>query len=243
MPRFGYSVRHKAAPTGNQAEASFGVLMKTAVLFLALCATLAGVVAADRGTSIEGPRLLFREDWKETPPATLITQDHVANPDLILICRGPAEAKLRKSHHDKPADDPYYVWSGEADATWALSLRQRTQLMDLSGPAKVRWRAKQSGFRQLRVIVRLADGRWLVSDQSDDASDDWRLREFDLGQIRWRTLDIEKVVEGKWEPNPDLRRVEEIGCTDLMPGGRTQASSRLDWIEVHGRPIPRTNEP
>lgn len=213
--------------------------MKTAVLILVLFGTLAGVLAANGGNTSEGPRLLFREDWKETPPATPITQEHVANPDLILTRHGPAEAKLRKSHHDKPADDPYYLWSGEADATWAISLRHRTLSMDLSGPAKVRWRAKQSGFRQLRVIVRLADGRWLVSDQFDDASEDWRVREFDLGQVRWRTLDIEKVVEGRWEPNPDLRRVEEIGCTDLMPGGRTAASSRLDWIEVYGRAIPR----
>src|SRR6185369_10522268 len=158
--------------------------------------------------------LLFREDWKEIPPVTPVTQEHVANPDLILTRRGPGEAKIRKSHHDKPADDPFYIWSGEAEATWAISLRHRTAQLDLSGAAKVRWRAKQSGFRQLRIIVRLADGKWLVSDQSDDASDDWRIREFNLPQIKWRVLDIEKVAEGKWEPKPDLSRVDEIGCTD-----------------------------
>jgi len=50
---------------------------------------------------------------------------------------------------------------------------------------------------------------------------------------------MKTIVEGKWEPNPDLSRVEEIGCTDLMVGGRTPASSRLDWIEIHGHPVPR----
>ena len=50
---------------------------------------------------------------------------------------------------------------------------------------------------------------------------------------------IAKVTEGKWAPNPDLSKVEEIGWTDLMPGGGTPASSRLDWIEVYARAVPR----
>jgi hypothetical protein len=28
--------------------------------------------------------------------------------------------------------------------------------------------------------------------------------------------------------------VEEVGFTDLMPGGISAACSRLDWIEVYG---------
>jgi hypothetical protein len=38
---------------------------------------------------------------------------------------------------------------------------------------------------------------------------------------------------------PDLSNVEEIGFTDLMAGGQSKACSRLDWIEVHGRPVAR----
>jgi hypothetical protein len=185
------------------------------------------------------PGLLFREDWKETPAATPVTQEHVAHPDLILTRHGPGEAGIRKSNHDRPADDPFYIWSGNAEANWAISLRHRTSLIDLTGQSKIRWRAKQSGFRQLRIIVKLAGGGWLVSDQFDDESTDWRIREFNIADIRWRQLNIEKVTEGRWEPNPDLRRIEEIGCTDLMPGGRTAASSRLDWIEVYARAVPR----
>src|SRR5687767_5105921 len=99
------------------------------------------------------PGLLFREDWKEIPAVTPVTQDHVSHPDLVLTRHGPGEAKIRKSHHDRPADDPFYVWSGEADANWAISLRHKRVLMDLTGNAKVRWRAKQTGFRQLRIIL------------------------------------------------------------------------------------------
>lgn len=60
------------------------------------------------------------------------------------------------------------------------------------------------------------------------------MREVDLASVRWRALDMDKVVEGAWVDDVDLQRVFEIGFTDLMPGGRSPASSRVDWIEVHG---------
>ena len=211
--------------------------MKTFIFFLFAAGLTSRFIAAEEAASRAG--LLFREDWRENPAVTPVTQEHVANPDLIMTRHGPGEAKIRKSHHDKPADDPFYVWSGEADSNWALSLRHSRVAIDLTGNAKIRWRAKQTGFRQLRIVLKLANGRWIVSDQFDDDSADWRVREFNLSDIRWRVLDIEKVTEGKWEVNPDLSRVEEVGITDLMAGGRTAASSRLDWIEVYARGVPR----
>jgi hypothetical protein len=182
--------------------------------------------------------LFFREDWKEIPAATPVTQAHVSNPDLILTLYGPGAAGIKKSHHDQPADDPYYIWSGETPANWAIGLQHRKALVDLRGQAKIRWRSKQSGFHELRVILKLADGTWLISDQSDGQSQDWRVREFILADIRWRRLDIKKVVEGDWVLSPDLSRVEEVGWTDLMAGGGSPASSRVDWIEVFGVPLP-----
>ena len=211
--------------------------MKFPFFVFLVAATGARIFAADAAGS--RPGLLFREDWREIPAVTPVTQEHVANPDLIMTRHGPGEAKIRKSHHDQPADDPYYVWSGESDANWAISLRHARLAIDLTGNAKIRWRAKQTGFRQLRIILKLGNGKWVVSDQFDDDSADWRIREFNLADLRWRTLDIARVTEGKWEPNPDLSQVDEIGCTDLMAGGRTPASSRLDWIEVHARGVPR----
>lgn len=180
----------------------------------------------------ERPGLLFREDWKELPAATPVTQEHVANPALTLLRYGPGKDEIKKSHHDQPKDDPYYIWSGECKGAWAVGLRHKDFYADLTGAAKIRWRAKQSGARQLRIIVKLADGTWLVSDQSDGPSDVWREREFVVAEIRWRVLNIETVTEGGWREKPDLSRVDEIGFTDLMAGGRTPASSRLDWIEV-----------
>ena len=211
--------------------------MKSLLLLFSCVAIAAAALAANPGPS--RPGVLFREDWRETPAVTPVTQEHVANPDLIMTRHGPGEAKIKKSHHDQPADDPFYIWSGETDANWAISLRHARLAMDLTGNAKIRWRAKQTGFRQLRIILKLANGKWIVSDQFDDDSADWRIREFNLADLRWRTLDIARVTEGKWEPSPDLSQVDEIGCTDLMAGGRTPASSRLDWIEVHARGVPR----
>lgn len=185
------------------------------------------------------PGLFFREDFKETPAETPITQAHIANPDIVLSLHGPGRTGVKKSHHDKPADDPYYVWNGTCTGNCAVSLRHRSMNVDLTGLAKIRWRTKQSGFRLLRLVVKLANGQWLVGDQVDEPSNDWREREFPIGDIRWRRLDIEKVVEGNWAERPDLSNVEEIGWTDLMPGGGTPASSRVDWIEVYGRAVKR----
>ena len=37
----------------------------------------------------------------------------------------------------------------------------------------------------------------------------------------------------------DLSRVDEIGFTDLMTGGKSKACSRIDWIEVYGKSVDR----
>src|SRR5687768_7176139 len=119
--------------------------MKTRLAVVLVVTMSARLLAAESMPT--RPGLLFREDWRENPAATPVTQAHVANPDLIVTRHGPGEAKIKKSHHDQPADDPYYIWSGEADTNWALSLRHARSLVDLSGQSKIRWRAKQTGFR------------------------------------------------------------------------------------------------
>jgi hypothetical protein len=73
-----------------------------------------------------------------------------------------------------------------------------------------------------------------VSDVSDGPSKDWRIKEFNIQDIAWYKLDIDRVTEIGPVSNPDLSNVEEIGFTDLMPGGKSASCSRLDWIEVDG---------
>ena len=163
-----------------------------------------------------------------------MTQEHVVNPDLIVTVHGPGRRGVKKSHHDQPADDPSYIWSGDAPAPWAVSLRHRRGPIDLSGAARIRWRAKQSGFHELRLIIQVGVGQWLVAEQSDSASGDWRECEFSVAELTWRSLDITRIVEGRAVEKPDLSKVLAVGVTDLRAGGGSPASSRLDWIEVYG---------
>ena len=182
-------------------------------------------------------KLFFREDWKEIEAALPVTRDHVANAELVLSLYGPASGAIKKSNHPDIPNDPFYIWSGECKGNWAVGLRHRNLLVDLRGNAKINIRSKQSGFRQLRIILKLADGNWIVSDQYAGFTEDWAEKEFRIKDIRWRKLNIETVTEGQWVQSPDVSRVVEIGFTDLMSGGGTPASSRLDWIEVHGNAV------
>ncbi len=179
------------------------------------------------------PDLLFREDWKEIPAEIPLHQGHVSNPDLVVSLYGPGSDSIKKSNHEKPLDDPFYTWSGLCLGNWAVTLKLKTGHMDLSRFSKIRWRSKQSGFRELHVLLKLADGSWLVSRQGDGASADWRVKEFNLMDLDWFTIDMEGIIEGRAVLLPDLSDVAEIGYTDLMPGGQSNACSRLDWIEVY----------
>jgi hypothetical protein len=192
-----------------------------------------------KGSGSERPPLFFHEDFKESPAATPITQDHMSNQNLILTVYGPGKNGVRKSHHDTPADDPYYVWDGECEGNCAISLREKTSYADLTGLAKIHWRTKQSGFRRLHIILKLAGGAWLVSNPVESASVDWRESECAISDLQWRRLNISTLVEGASAEHPDLSRVDEIGWSTLMTGGGTPASSRVDWIAVYGRAVPR----
>jgi len=209
------------------------------LLLLAVCLGWAPAQSI-KETQPGRPPLFLREDFEETPAATPITQDHLSsNPKALLALYGPGKAGMKKSHHDTPADDPYYVWDGTCEGNCAIALRDRANYADLTGLAKIRWRTKQSGFRRLHLILKLAGGAWLVSDPLESASGDWRQTESAVQDLRWRRLDIASLVEGAPVERPDLSRVDEIGWSTLMTGGGTPASSRVDWIEVYARAVPR----
>lgn len=190
------------------------------------------------------PGLFFREDWNHKEPFEEVSQEHVANPDLLQTLYGPGGKSIKKRHHGTD-DDPYYIWSGACPDNWALTLRHRAAYADLTGRAKIRWSTMITGFRRLHIILKLADGTWLISDESTGASTDWRESEFILSDLTWRGFDPKEVAEGYSVDHPDLGRVDEIGFTDLMkgvpspPGRSSPASTRLDWIEVWGRSVPR----
>ena len=213
------------------------------ILYFFISFTLGGLLAFPNDSIAQDsdyrPGMIIREDWKEIPAEIPVTQKHVNNPNLILKLYGPGKDSIKKSNHVAPSDDPYYIWSGQCTKNWALALMHRTHQVNLTEYAKIKWRTKQYGFRELHILLKLADGSWLVSKQGDPASSDWRVREYNLKDISWYSIDMETITERNLVENPDLSKVDEIGFTDLMPGGRSTACSRLDWLEVYGYLVPR----
>ena len=209
------------------------VLITGTVLFC-VCSVI--YISCQSGSK-ENAGLYFREDWKETPAEIPVTQMHVKNPELILARHGASADSIKKSHHDQPDDDPWYVWSGLCTTNWAVTLQKKNSLADLTSGARISWRTKQAGGRILRIVLGLENGTWLVSDQGSGVTADWHVFTIGLDTLKWRRLDIETVEAGERLQAVDLSKVQAIGCTDLMPGGGSPACSRLDWIEVYGRAV------
>lgn len=180
-------------------------------------------------------QLLFREDWKVSVAQTPITQDHVAAKNLVLTLHGPGKEWIKKSHHDQPADDPYYVWSGLCEKRWAFSLRKKNARLDLSTPgAKLRLRTKQAGDREVYLLIKTHGAQWYVSTQGVGASADWKEFELNIADLQWSRFDIATIIRGEDQAVVKLGVVEEIGLTDLQVGGKSKACSRIDWVEIWG---------
>lgn len=206
-----------------------------------------------RSLQNENPPLFFREDWKLDPnapnvnterePEHPIVQGDVANLNLEVRLYGD---KAGTRMVDQTFNNHLlYVMTLLCTSNCAITLRDKNNDVDLSGSATIKWRTRISGFHFLRPILKLASGQWLVGDKgSPGPSTSWVESEIQLVDVRWRNLDIENVVEardGYWVDYPDLSRVEEIGFTDLMRGSGhgSGGGSRVDWIEVYGKPVPR----
>lgn len=208
--------------------------------------------AAAPPPKIQRPPLFFREDWKfdtSAPPNTTgpeqehtVGQGDLSAPNLEIKLYGDQKGPFVVLQGN---DDITFVWTGLCTSNCAVSLRDKKSFVDLTGPmTKLRWRTKENGFHFVHPIIKLADGTWLIGDKATGYSTDWVESEMDFVDIRWRRFDPENVVEardGKWVDNPDLSKVDEIGFTDLMRGSGhgTGGSTRIDWVEVYGKPVPR----
>jgi hypothetical protein len=206
-----------------------------------------------RSTRLEFPPLFFREEWKIDPnapnvnnaeePEQPITQGNVANPNLEVHVWGdqPGTRISNQTYNNMT-----YAMSLLCTSNWAITLRDKNNDVDLSGGvATIRWRTRISGFRYLHPVIKLADGAWLIGDKTSTYSTSWTVSEINLVDVRWRRFDPKNVIEtgdGYWVDYPDLSRVEEVGFTDLMRGAGhgSAGGSRLDWIEVYGKPVPRS---
>jgi len=196
------------------------------------------------------PPLFFSEGWQalKTPTddhgAWPASQGGVASPRLELALHGASGKEIQLVAVRGQSDlYPMNLWTGTTTSPSAASLRDRENFVDLSDPlAKIRWTVRTSGFHQVRPIVKLADGTWLVGDHATGPSLDFNVDDISIADLRWMKLDIDRVVTmGNWVPNPDLRKVDSVGFADLFPGSGHGPGgyANVGRIEVYGRPVKR----
>ena len=188
------------------------------------------------------PPLFFREEWKQTAAGgehPVNPSEALSNANLELKLYG-RELLLTGSAQDE--NNPIHLWTGTCATPCAVALRDKNNYADLTGLARIRWVTKVSGFHQVRPIVKLADGTWLVGDHTDGSTLDWLQSDFSIAEVRWLRLDIAGVVtKGNIVEKPDLSRVDEIGYADLMPGSGHGPGGWIDvaTIEVFAKPVKR----
>ena len=221
----------------------------SAVCAVVVLAMSSAMLAQQRAPQTRPP-VFLSESWKPlpTPPddhgAWPATQAAVASPNLQLTVHGTSAQEVVVVAVRGSADlYPLNLWTGTTTSPSAASLRDRTNFVDLSDPlAKIRWTVRTSGFHQVRPIVKLADGTWLVGDQATGPELDFNQRDVSIADVRWIKLDIARVVAvGNWVEHPDLTKVDEVGFADLMPGSGHGPGGYVNVgrIEVFGRPVKR----
>ena len=135
------------------------------------------------------------------------------------------------------------LWTGTTTSPSAATLRDRNNFVDLTNPlAKIRWVVRTSGFHQVRPVIKLADGTWLVGDRPTGPSADFNETDISIADLHWMKLDIARVVAvGNWIDQVDLSRVDEVGFADLMPGSGHGPGGYVNVgrIEVYGKPVKR----
>jgi len=182
---------------------------------------------------------------------------YLANPPPRSIARdwgGPSCVQLAGYNQNPPPErvaagqptDPPNLWTGVCMTPVAVTLRDRARYVDLTGLARIRWVTRVSGFHVVRPLVKLADGNWFVGDYGEGApsanSTLFLDSEFALSSVRWRPLDISRVVTvGQAWATPDLSRVDEVGFADLVPGSGHGWGGfvNVGRIEVYGKPVAR----
>ena len=203
--------------------------------------------AGGRGAArVTRPALFFKEEWKQTEKGgehPIVFDSTLSNPALELKVYGPSSKELLLTGDAGNELNPIHIWTGMCTTPCAVAFKHKTAYADLSGLARLRWNTKVSGFHQIRPIVKLADGTWLVGDHTDGTVRDWLFTEFSFGDVRWMKLDINRAVTtGTILDKVDLSKVDEIGFVDLMPGSGHGQGGWVDvaQVEVYGGSVPRT---
>jgi hypothetical protein len=218
----------------------FALLLTSIFLWLTTSgfAQQPGARGGEKEQAPQPAALFFKETWKHAPGNVPVTQAFVTNPDLQLNIYGAGKEDFGvTSEGDIP-----HIWTGLCASSCALTLTHKDNFVDLTGKAKIRWFTKTSGFHEIRPVLKLADGTWLIGDHVDADAFDFHESEFFLSEVRWLKLDMPKVqTKGSLLDKVDLRKVDAIGFADLTPGSGHGPGGYSDvaWIEVYGKPVKR----
>src|SRR6188508_2551811 len=201
---------------------AFVVVIGSSAFAQAPAAPAAPAGGRGAGARVTRPALFFKEEWKQTEKGgehPIVIDSTLSNPALELKVYGPSAKELLLTGAANDDLNPTHVWTGMCTTPCAVAFRHKTAYADLTGLARLRWNTKVSGFHQIRPIVKLADGTWLVGDYTDGATRDWLVTEFNVADVHWLKLDIDRIVTtGNIVERPDLSKVDEIGFVDLIPG-------------------------
>jgi hypothetical protein len=190
------------------------------------------------------PPLFIKEDWKQSPGGGEhpVTSASISAAGVELKLYGASSKEIQLTGVDGDDNNPTHVWTGLCTRPCALALRDKARYVDFTGLARIRWNVKTSGFHEVRPIVKLADGTWLVGDHTDASPLDWLVGELSIASVRWLKLDAERLVTtGNFVDKPDLSKVDEVGFVDLMPasGHGPGGWSDVAQIEIYGNAVTR----
>ena len=224
------------------------VLTAVALVMWALCASAQTPATPAPGTQKPGmaprPPLLFSETWKLPPYTGEQTDENmrftpavVTNPRIEVKLYGPDAKVIRAAIHEERVD----LWNGMAASPTAITLRDRRNVVDLTGAARLRWILRTNTIHPLNPVVRLADGRLIVGDRAINTYGEFLTVEVAFIGMRWYGLDPEKVVVLTEVVNPNLSRVDEVGVAMLAPGGGhgIAGSANLSNVELFAYPVAR----
>ena len=198
----------------------------------------------------EPSTLLFHEAWTRAPLSQPMTQDNLGNKNLTLHIYGNAD-HIRKAMH--PQDD--YTYTGETITNWAITVSDKSSMWDFSGTAKIRLKTQNTGYRFTHIVIKTADGKYYASEEGSPESSVWIEREYVFSDLHWRNLlmtDTPTNASNRRQPDPklvpiiptskatpDLTKVDEVGFSDLMPGGWIPATTRVASFDVYGKALAR----
>jgi hypothetical protein len=200
------------------------------------------------------PGIFIDETWKRPanePGQVPWTQANVASPNLELHVYGADAKNLTISGAPDSQTGPLNLWTGLCTAPVAVTLRDKDHYVDLTGLAKVRWITRASGFHEVRPVIKLADGTFLVGDHAESSTTTFLESEFAFFGLRWIKLDPVRVVTtgvygpvgdaASWIEHPDLSKVDEVGFVDLTPGTGHGSGGWINvgHFQVYGKPVNR----